>query len=87
MTRIELELILDIDMHLLIEKGMRGGLSYIAKRHSKVNNKYLECYGSGKESKNITYLEPNNLYGGAMSQYLPYSGFKLLNQKENSDFC
>ena len=41
MTGIELELINDIDMHLIIEKGMRGGISYIAKRHSKVNNKYI----------------------------------------------
>ena len=37
----ELELISDIDMYWLIEKGMRGGTSYIAKRHSKSNNKYI----------------------------------------------
>ena len=40
-----------------------------------------------KESKHITYLDANNLYGWAMSQYLPYSGFEWLNQKEISDFC
>ena len=51
MTGIELELISDIDMHLFIEKGMRGGISYIAKRHSKANNKYIKYYDSGKESK------------------------------------
>ena len=43
-------------MHLFIEKGMRGGISYIAKRYSKANNKYMECYDRGKESKYITYL-------------------------------
>ena len=50
MTKIELVLISDIDMHLFIEKGMRGGISYIAKRHSKANNKYMECYDSDKEN-------------------------------------
>ena len=35
MTKIELNLISDIDMHFFIEKGIRGGISYIAKRHSK----------------------------------------------------
>ena len=39
MTRVELELISDINMDLFMEKGMRGGISYIAKRHSKANNK------------------------------------------------
>ena len=61
---------------------MRGGISYIAKRHSEANNKYMECYDSGKESKYITYLHANNLHGWPMSQSLPYSGFKWLIQKE-----
>ena len=67
MTRIELELMSDIDMHLFIEKGMRGGISNISKRHSKANNKYIEYYDSGKESKSITYLDANNLFGYAMN--------------------
>ena len=70
MTGIELELISDIDMHLFIKKVMRGGISYIVKRHSKANNKYRDCYDSSKESIYITYLDANNLYGQAMSQYL-----------------
>ena len=71
MTRIELELISNIDMRLFIEKGMGGGISYMSKRHIKANNKYIECYDSSKESKYITYLDANNLYGWSMSQYLP----------------
>ena len=86
MTKIKLDLILDIDMHLFVEKGMRGGFSYTGKIYSKANNKYMEYYDSGKESKYITYLDANNLYGWAMSQYLPYSGSKWLSQKEISDF-
>ena len=63
MSGIKLELISDIDMHLFIEKGMRGGVSYIAKRHSRANNKYMKCYEQYKESKYGTYLDANNLYG------------------------
>ena len=63
LTGIELELILDIDMHLFIEEGMRRGISYIAKRHSKANNKYMKCYDEFKENKYIMYLDANNLYG------------------------
>ena len=72
-------------MHLFIEKGMRGGFSYIAKRHSKANNNYMKSYDSSKESTYISYLDANNLYGCAMSQYLPCDRFKWLNQKEISD--
>ena len=39
MTGVKLEELLDIDMYLFVEKGLRGGISYIAKRYAKVNNK------------------------------------------------
>ena len=39
MTGIKLEKIPDLDKHLFIEIGLRRGISYIAKRHSKANNK------------------------------------------------
>ena len=87
MTGIKVDRISNIDMHLFVEKGMRGGILYISKRYTKANNKFMKCYGSIKESKFIMYLDANNLYSCAMSQYLPYSGFKWLNQKELSDFC
>ena len=79
-TGIELKLISDIDMYLFVEKGMRGGISYIAKRHSKTNNKYMQSYDDKKPSKFITYLDGNYLYGWVMSLYLPYGGFKWFNQ-------
>ena len=51
---------------------MIGGISCFSKRHSKVNDKYMECYDNSKENQFIMYLDANNLYGWAMSQYLPY---------------
>ena len=78
MTGIELELILDIYMHLFIEKEMRGGISYFARRYSKADNKYMKDYDSSKESIFIIYLNANNLYGSAMSKYLSCGGFKWL---------
>ena len=50
-------------MYLFIEKGMRGGISYIDKRFSKANNKYMKSYSNSKSSKYIMYLDENNLYG------------------------
>ena len=58
---------------------MRGGVSYISRRHSKANNKYLKYYDLKQESKHITYLDAINLYGYVMSKLLPTSGFKWIN--------
>ena len=75
MTKIELELMTDIDMFQFTEKGMRGGISYIANRYGRANNKYMKEYDENKPSKYIMYLDANNLYGWAMSQYLPTGNF------------
>ena len=75
MTKVELEKISDPDKYIFIEKGMRGGISYINKRYSKANNEYCSDYDSKKPKKYITYLDMNNLYGYAISQYLPYANF------------
>ena len=69
-------------MFQFIEKGMRGGISYIANRYGKANNKYMKKYDEKAPSKYIMYLDANNLYGWAVSQYLPTGGFKWLKQNE-----
>ena len=72
----------DIDMFQFIEKDLRGGISYIANRYGKANNKYMKEYNEKAPSKYIMYLDANNLYGWAMSQYLPTGGFRWLTQKQ-----
>ena len=80
-TKIDLELLTDMDLHLFIEKGMRGGISMVSKRHAKANNPHTAGYNPEKENNYIMYYDANNLYGWAMSQPLPYSGFKWLSGK------
>ena len=84
MTNIKLELMTDIDMFQFIEKGMHGGVSYIANRHGNANNKYIKEYDEKAPSKYIMYLDANNLYGWAMSQYLPTGNFRWMTDKEIS---
>ena len=45
----------------------------------------MKNYDHTKPSKYILYLDMNNLYGWAMSGYLPYSGFKWLKNAYNFD--
>ena len=85
MTGIELEKISDIDKYLFIEKGTTGVISYIAKRYAKANNKYINDYNPEEPSTFITYLDKNNLYGWAMSEYLPYEKFERVKNVDEFD--
>ena len=85
MTDTKLEKISDIDKYLFNEKGLRGGISYIAKRYAKANNKYLNDYDPKESSTFVSYLDMNNLYGWAMSEYFPYKGFKWLKNIDEFD--
>ena len=75
-TGVELELLTDHEMHLFVERGIRGGISMVSKRHAKANNPLVTDYDPSKPNSYIMYLDANNLYGWAMSKPLPKSGFK-----------
>ena len=85
MTDVKLEKICDIEKYLFIEKGLRGGISYIVKRYAKANNKNVNDYDSNKQSTFITYLGKNNLFGWAISEYLPYGEFEWLKSVDELD--
>ena len=62
-TEVKLELLTDIDMLLLVEKGIRGGLCTTIHWYAKANNKYMKDYDKNKESSYLNYWNVNNLYG------------------------
>ena len=82
MTGVNLELLTDVDMLLMIEKGIRGGISIISNRYGEANNKYMKDYDKTKLFKFLIYLDANNLYGWAMTQKLPVHSFKEMTNKE-----
>ena len=58
---VHLELLTDYDMHLFIEKGLRGGTSMVSERYIKLNNPFLKDYDQSKPASYIQYLDANNL--------------------------
>ena len=67
---------------MFIKNGIRGGVSMILNRYGKANNKYMKEYDPSEESKYITYLDGNNLYGWGMSKKLTYKDFKWVEEKK-----
>ena len=85
-TQVQLELIDDIDMHQMVEKGIRGGISVITHKHAKANNPYVPGYDASKPSNYQMYFDANNLYRWAMPQSLPECGFAWVDEPESVDY-
>lgn len=86
MTGVRLELLTDIDQHLFIESGIRGGVSIICHRYAKSNVPGEVNFDESKPIEHLIYWDANNLYGWAMSQYLPTSNFKWLDAEQLEQF-
>ena len=87
-TKVKLELLTDIDMLLIVEKGTRGGICQAIHRYAKANNKYMKNYDKNIESSylmSLICMDANNLYGWAMSQKLPVNGFEWVKKLSKFD--
>jgi hypothetical protein len=74
------------DMLDMIEKNMRGGISMISNRYAKANNKHMASFNPEDPSSYIMYLDANNLYGWAMSQYLPVGNYQWCWKAEENKY-
>ena len=82
-TGIKLQLLTDPDMLLMIERGIRGGVSMITKKHAQANNPYIsETYDCSAPKTYLMYFDANNLYGWAMSEAMPENDFEWCTQQE-----
>ena len=87
-TEVKLELLTDIDMLLMVNKGIRVGICHAVHQYAKANNRYMKDYDKNKELSYLKYCDGNNLYSWAMSQKLPVNNFKWIEDtsKFNEDF-
>lgn len=85
-TGVKLQLLDDIDMFLMIENGIRGGVSMISKKYAKANNPMVPEHDPTKPHSWITYLDMNNLYGTSMSEPLPERDFAWLTEEQINTF-
>ena len=71
-------------MLLMVEKGIRGGITQTVKRYARAHNKYMkDLYNPDELSIYFQYVDANNLYGWTMIKNLPTHGFKW---KKGEDF-
>ena len=74
-TKVNLDLLTNIDMLLMVGKGIRGEICHSIYRYTKTNNKYIKDYDKNKELSYLQYWDENTLYDWAMPQKLPEKNF------------
>ena len=82
MTNVQLDLITDVNQYLFLCKAIRGGICQASKRYAKANNPQLENFQSKKKESYLLYIDANNLYGKAMTEFLPLKDFTWMEESE-----
>lgn len=85
-TGVKLELIENLEIIRMIQKGIRGGVCLCSTRYACANNKYMPNYDPSVAYYYFLYIDCNNLYGYAMCSYLRYSNFELIEHPELTAF-
>ena len=75
-TKIKLELLAEIDILLMVEKGITGELCHSINNYAKASNKYMKDYDENEELSYVKYCNINNLYSWSLSQNFPVNGLK-----------
>ena len=84
----ELDILTDIDMLLIVEKGLKGGICHSIYRYAKANNKYIKYFDKNREPSYLQYWDVNSLYDWLMSQKLPVNNSEWIQDtsQSNEDF-
>ena len=87
MTNVRLEHMQDKDMHVIVDKSIRGGMCYFSHKHAIANNPLLGySYDASRPNSFILYLDMNNLYGCTMCEPLLEKNFDLLLEDQIVNF-
>ena len=81
-TGVEIELLQDIDMYRLFERGIRGGISFVNQHHAE---RHVHDAASTMFNTHLAYIDENNLYGNSLCQPLPQSEFQWITAVTNFD--
>ena len=74
-AKVKFDLLIDISMLLVVERGRRGGICHSIYRYAKANKEYMKDYDKNKESSYIQYWDVNYLYDWGISLKLPVNNF------------
>lgn len=85
-TKVELEIIKDVEMLNFLDRGLIGGYSAVHHQYSTANNPGMHDYDEKRPVRTICCLDANNLYGYCMCAYLPTGNFRWVNLKQDSRF-
>ena len=85
---VKLDLLTDIDMLLMVEKGIIRGICNAIHWYEKVNNKYVKDGDKSKESSYLKYRDANDLKEWTMLQRFPVNKFEWIEKTSqfNEDF-